>query len=186
MKIYTRTGDSGETGLFGGGRVGKDHPRVDACGAVDELNAFIGQALLAVAGHRARAQLERIQHDLFALGSHLATPPEAQRQAGPQLPSLPESRPEEMEGWIDEAEAQLVPLTGFILPSGSAGGCALHVCRTVCRRAERSTVALAREDPRAAFALRYLNRLSDLLFVLARLENHDAGIQDTQWRQEPR
>ena len=186
LKIYTRTGDSGETALLGGGRVPKDHPRVDACGAMDELNAFIGHAVGVVEAERAREHLSLVQHDLFSLGSHLASPPLGAGEKGPDLPRLPDSRPDEMEVWIDEVEAQLTPLRAFILPGGSVGARALHLCRTVCRRAERSAVRVAGEDPGASFAVRYLNRLSDLLFVLARVENHGAGTRDIPWQQEPR
>jgi len=185
LKIYTRTGDSGETALFGGGRVPKDHPRVDACGAIDELNAFIGHAIGVVEADHARMHLSVVQHDLFSLGSHLASPPVGEGEKGPDLPRLPDSRPDEMEAWIDEEEAKLTSLDAFILPGGSAGARALHLCRTVCRRAERSTVSVAREDSGASFAVTYLNRLSDLLFVLARVENHAAGVRDIHWQQEP-
>lgn len=182
MKIYTRTGDAGETSLFGHGRVPKDHPRVDACGAIDELNAVLGRALAAVESATSRSRLCSVQSDLFALGAHLATPRSSGERPRPELPDLPESRPEEMESWIDEAEGELVPLTAFILPGGSVGASELHLCRTVCRRAERSVVRVGSGDPAAAFSMRYLNRLADLLFVLARLENHRAGIEDVQWR----
>lgn len=184
MKIYTRTGDTGDTALFGGGRVPKDHPRVDACGAIDELNAFIGRAIGDVKSDRIRRYLTLVQHDLFALGSHMASPSPDGSAAGTTLPALPENRPREMEDWIDEAEATLAPLTEFILPGGTVGACTLHVCRTVCRRAERSTVGVARSDDSAAFSVRYLNRLSDLLFVLARSENQVAGLPDVPWSQE--
>ncbi len=184
MKIYTRTGDTGDTALFGGGRVPKDHPRVAACGAIDELNAFIGRAIGDVRTDRIRGYLTLIQHDLFTLGSHMASPPTDRGAAGTTLPPFPENRPREMESWIDEADTTLAPLTEFILPGGTAGACALHICRTVCRRAERSAVGVARSDSSAAFSVRYLNRLSDLLFVLARIENQVAGVPDAPWSQE--
>jgi cob(I)alamin adenosyltransferase len=154
MKIYTRTGDGGETGLFGGGRVAKDHPRVRAYGDVDELNATLGVALAALADGTIRDRLAPVQSDLFALGAHLATPP------------APEGRPE---------------LRAFVLPGGSTGAAALHHARTVCRRAERSVVALAAGEAVPEAAIVYLNRLSDLLFTLARLENHRTGRGDVPW-----
>jgi len=186
VKIYKRTGDSGETGLFGGGRVPKDHPRVHACGAIDELNAFIGDALPSVEADESRSHLGQIQHDLFCLGAHLATPRGALGEKRPQLPTLPESRSKEMEEWIDRAEATLEPLRYFILPGGTTGASALHLCRTVCRRAERCCTAVGTEDVSVLFAIRYLNRLSDLLFVLARAENRAGGHEDTKWLQEER
>jgi cob(I)alamin adenosyltransferase len=186
VKIYTRTGDSGETSLFGGGRVPKDHPRVEACGAIDELNAFIGDALPAVQADESRSHLGQVQHDLFCLGAHLATPPGARGEKGPQLPSLPDLRLEEMEAWIDRADATLEPLRAFILPGGTLGASALHICRTICRRAERCCTSVGAEDASALFAIRYLNRLSDLLFVLARAENRAGGHEDTKWLQEKR
>ncbi len=184
MKIYTRTGDSGETTLFGGGRVRKDHPRVEACGAIDELNAFVGEAIGSVESERAQTYLSVVQHDLFSLGSHLAYQPGGARERGPELPQLPSGRPDEMEGWIDQAEEELERLTAFILPAGSSGARALHICRTVCRRAERCVVRAMHEDPTASLTLRYLNRLSDLFFVLARVENQRAGVNDARWEQE--
>lgn len=185
MKIYTRTGDAGETALFGGGRVAKDHPRVEAYGAVDELNAFLGRALGSVRVVSSLDRLAAIQHDLFSLGAHLAAPPVREGRHRPQLPLLPESRITEMEGWMDEAEARLAPLRAFILPGGSPGSAELHVCRTVCRRAERAAVPLLREgDQDAGAVVRYLNRLSDLLFVLARLESAEAGGAEVEWKKE--
>ena len=186
MKIYTRTGDSGETSLFGGARVPKGHPRIEACGAVDELNAFVGHALGSVAIQETRSRLEVVQHDLFALGSHLATPEQTVARKTPELPVLPESRPSEMEAWIDEIEALLDPLTVFVLPGGSPGASELHLCRTVCRRAERAVAQVTPRDSGAAFAIKYLNRLSDFLFAAARSENRADGRGDTPWRQEPR
>jgi cob(I)alamin adenosyltransferase len=181
LKIYTRTGDSGETALFGGGRVPKDHPRVRAYGTVDELNSVLGRALAAVGVPASRERLARVQHDLFAVGSLLATPPAREGRTRPDLPPFPEGRIQEMEAWMDEAEETLPPLKAFILPGGSPGASELHVCRTVCRRAERAIVEVAGESPDAADAIRYLNRLSDLLFVLARLENRRAGVEDVRW-----
>lgn len=181
-RIYTRTGDEGETGLFGGGRVPKSDLRVRAYGEVDELNAAVGWALarLPEAEDEVRDRLTLVQADLFALGAHLATPPDARSRE--HLPSLPEGRPAEFEAWIDESEQELQPLRSFILPGGSDGGAVLHFARTVCRRAERAVVALARDADVDAAVLIYLNRLSDLLFNLARLVNHRAGEPETPWR----
>lgn len=182
-RVYTRTGDQGETGLFGGGRVPKSHPRVAAYGAVDELNAGIGVALSGLTGANGLAdRLVAIQRDLFAVGAHLATPPTARSRD--HLPPLPTERVAEMERWIDDAEAELEPLDAFILPGGSPTGAALHVARTVCRRAEREVVALAAEEEGSVDPdiVVYLNRLSDLLFEWARLVNHRAGVPETRWR----
>jgi cob(I)alamin adenosyltransferase len=179
-RIYTRTGDEGETGLFGGGRVAKSDVRVAAYGEVDELNAAIGWVVNQLPDDDPlRRTLRTAQADLFVLGSHLATPADARSRD--HLPALPRDRPAEMEGWIDEAEEQLEPLRSFILPGGSQGGAALHLARTVCRRAERGVVALARVDDVDPVILVYLNRLSDLLFVLARLVNHQAGEPELPW-----
>jgi cob(I)alamin adenosyltransferase len=183
QRIYTKTGDAGDTGLFGGGRVPKSHPRVEAYGGVDELNAVLGWALADVTAAGIREQLRLVQADLFVLGAHLATDvPDGRPQ--PRLPALPEGRVAEMEGWIDEAESELPELRSFILPGGSRGGAALHVARTVCRRAERRVVELAAGDDVSSLIPVYLNRLSDLLFVLARLENHRAGESEQAWQPE--
>lgn len=184
MKLYTRTGDEGETSLFGGGRVSKADVRVDAYGTVDELNAVIGWALTQVRDAEVRSRLERVQHDLFTLGADLSTPPPAEGRRRPETPALPLDRVEEMEAWIDAAERELPPLRAFILPGGTPGGAALHVTRTVCRRAERAVVALAARDAVSDGVFRYLNRLSDLLFVFARVENHRAGAGDVEWHKE--
>lgn len=181
MKIYTRTGDSGETGLFGGGRVPKDATRVEAYGAVDELNAVLGWMLTVVEEPELHERLSALQADLFALGAHLATPPTRPGRRRPQLPPLPSARAAEMERWIDDAEAELAPLTSFILPGGAPAAAALHLARTVCRRAERRVVALAASEEVDTSILVYLNRLSDLLFVFARLANRRAGVSDIPW-----
>lgn len=184
MKIYTRTGDRGETALFGGGRVPKHHVRVEAYGTVDELNAVVGWCVTQVADPRTRARLETLQHDLFALGAELATPVPREGMRRPRTPPVPAARVGEMEGWIDEADTELPALKAFVLPGGSPGAAALHVGRTVCRRAERAVVALSETEPVDEAILAYLNRLSDLLFTLARLENLRAGLGDVAWRQE--
>lgn len=182
-RVYTRTGDQGETGLFGGGRVAKSHPRVAAYGAVDELNATIGAAVAGLTeADGLQDRLTTIQRDLFAVGAHLATPPDARPRG--HLPPLPTERVAEIEDWIDDAEAELDPLDSFVLPGGSVAGAALHVARTVCRRAEREVVALAAEEEQSLDPgiIIYLNRLSDLLFEWARLANHRAGVPETRWR----
>jgi cob(I)alamin adenosyltransferase len=181
MKIYTRTGDAGETALFGGGRVRKDHARVTAFGEVDELNAVIGWALTELASGPTAERLARVQHDLFTLGSALATPPARPGRRRPETPALPGARVAEMEAWMDEMDAQLPPLERFILPGGTRSAAALHVARTVCRRAERAVVALAASDAVEPDVVTYLNRLSDLLFVCARHENARAGQADVPW-----
>lgn len=182
MKIYTRKGDRGRTALFGGGRVPKDDLRVEAYGTVDELNSVLGRALLSVEDEDVRERLARIQQDLFAVGAVLATPSNEDGRPPPRVPDLPADRVPEMEDWIDEASEELEPLKNFILPGGGPGGAELHVARTVCRRAERRVVALAAESEVEEDAIRYLNRLSDLLFVFARLENDRAGGGDVIWR----
>jgi cob(I)alamin adenosyltransferase len=181
QRIYTKTGDAGETGLFGGVRVRKSHPRVEAYGAVDELNAILGWARLALADEGTRQRLLDVQADLFALGAHLATDvPEG--RTPPKLPPLPDARIPDLEAWIDEAEEGLPELRSFVLPGGSAGAAALHMGRTVCRRAERRVTELAEHDNVAPGIVVYLNRLSDLLFVLARRENQVSGVEDLPWQ----
>ena len=179
MKIYTRTGDDGTTGLLGGGRVRKSDPRIDCYGTVDELNAAVGLAAVA-AGAGLAAQLRAVQNDLFVLGSHLASPPEGAQRPAP-LPPLDESIAARLESEIDAAEAALPPLRQFILPGGSELSARLHLARTVCRRAERLVVALAHQAPVPPAAVRYLNRLSDWLFVMARRANRAAGVEDIPW-----
>jgi cob(I)alamin adenosyltransferase len=181
MKIYTKTGDGGETTLFGGTRVSKHDLRVTAYGEVDELNAAIGVALAADPVDFERTLLEVIQRDLFAIGGQLATPhPEKVARALGKA-QIDERRIETMETAIDAADAVLPPLTAFILPGGSPKAAALHVARTVCRRAERSVVALHARDEVPPIIRTYLNRLSDLLFTLARLANQRVGVTDRTW-----
>jgi cob(I)alamin adenosyltransferase len=185
VKIYTRTGDAGETGLFGGLRVPKDAPRIDATGDVDELNAVLGLCVARLQDDGATALAERlriVQADLFTLGANLATPaPEDGGRPNDYIPALPAARIAEMEGWIDESEAEVPPLRNFILPGGSEAAARLHLARTVCRRAERRVITLARTATIAPEILIYLNRLSDLLFTLARTANHRAGTVDVPW-----
>ena len=182
VKIYTRRGDGGETGLFGGGRVTKDHDRVEACGSVDELSAALGAARVHASDGGTRERLGLLQRDLFAIGARLAAPPGRPGGRAPELPGLPGDRVRQMEEWIDAAASESPPLRRFILPGGSAGASGLHLARAVCRRAERRVVTLAgraRVDPEI---VRYLNRLSDYLFAAARLENQRSGTGDTEWK----
>lgn len=185
MKIYTRSGDEGETGLFGGGRVPKSHLRVSAYGAVDELNAALGVAAAFVVDSEIGANLARVQQDLFSVGASLATPGSEDGSAKPATPPLPLPRIPEMEGWIDAATEESPPLRNFILPGGGQGAATLHLARTICRRAERAVVQLGQEEGLDLGVVRYLNRLSDLLFAYARLENHRAGISDVLWHKDP-
>lgn len=180
MKIYTRRGDSGETDLFGGDRVHKDHLRVEAYGQVDELNAFVGAAIAASEQKDVIDFGRRIQSTLFDLGSFLATPSEAHRKKA-KIPEITDADIEAMESEIDRLEEELDPLTTFILPGGTAAAAAFHIARTVCRRAERTSVRLDAETPLGGLALKYLNRLSDLLFTMARAENKRAAVEDVPW-----
>ena len=180
MKIYTRRGDAGETDLFGGDRVRKEHARVEAYGQVDELNAIVGAAIAASDQKDLIDFGRRIQSTLFDLGSFLATPDAAHREKA-KIPEVTEADVEALEAEIDRLEADLEPLTTFILPGGTTAAAAFHVARTVCRRAERSAVRLDAQDPLGGLALRYLNRLSDLLFVVARTENKRAEVEDVPW-----
>ena len=178
MKIYTRTGDAGETSLFDGTRVSKSDARVDAYGEVDELHAWVGLARASRLDADLDEALVRIQRDLFALGAQLADPADkiADRVTKATLGDDDVVRLEQL---VDRLEAELPPLRRFILAGGSPAGAALHVARTVCRRAERRMVSL---EPRVdQVLLRYVNRLSDLLFVLARVVNHRAGVVETEW-----
>lgn len=176
MKIYTKTGDAGETGLFGGPRVSKAHARIEAFGTVDELNSHLGliRTLPAAAEHD--AMLRRIQCELFDLGAQLATPQAAKER-------ITSAHVECLEAAIDDCDGRLPPLQSFILPTGTPVAAAMHVARTVCRRAERRVVSLAAETGTAipANAIEYLNRLGDLLFVLARSANRRDGVPDDPW-----
>ncbi len=181
MKIYTRSGDEGETGLFGGGRVPKDHPRVAAYGDVDELNSAIGVVRATAPVTFFDPLLESVQRDLFAIGGHLATPDPERVTRALEKAALSEERVAEFERAIDVADQELPPLRAFVLPAGTPKAAALHLARTVCRRAERSVVRLAHEAEVHELFVVYLNRLSDLLFTLARLANHRAGTGDVTW-----
>ena len=179
MKIYTRTGDTGSTGLFGGPRVAKDDDRIEAYGTVDELNAAIGTARSAHLGNQVDSQLEIIQHALFSIGAELATPEPDDHSMG--IISNPHIG--QLEQWIDQHESGLSPLKEFILPAGDAGATHLHLARAICRRAERRVVTLARrhETSVSEDLIIYLNRLSDLLFVLTRVVNQTQGVADMPW-----
>ncbi len=182
MKIYTRGGDAGETSLFGGSRVSKHSGRVDTYGQVDELNASIGVARAELAHDDLREQLAEIQSSLFDLGGELATPDAAGREArGKTTPRVSGSDVEALERWIDAFDAELEPLTSFVLPGGTRAAAQLHVARTVCRRAERAVVGLRSDEPVDELPVRYLNRLSDYLFSAARVENHRAGVEEPRW-----
>ncbi len=179
MKIYTKTGDAGTTGLFGGPRVTKDDPRICAYGSVDELNAVLGVARASGLGEQLDSILGTVQHHLFSIGAELASPNPEEHQL-----KWEGSRDiQQMENWIDELELQLTPLRNFILPGGSLQSAHLHLARTVCRRTEREIVRLSRDsrvsDPSQIVI--FLNRLSDLLFVMARFANHQASVQDVPW-----
>jgi cob(I)alamin adenosyltransferase len=178
MKIYTKTGDDGTTGLFGGGRVKKTSVRVDAYGTVDELNATVGVARATGLDAVSDGVLAQVQSDLFTLGAELATMPGKEKKLTMHL--LDDADAARLEAAIDAAEEGLPPLAFFVLPGGSPQAAALHVARTVCRRAERAVLAIDEEPPRKALVV-YLNRLSDLLFVLARKANHVAGKPDVPW-----
>lgn len=176
MKIYTRTGDHGQTSLFGGARVAKSDARIESYGTVDELSSFIGVARASSIPSSVDDELHRVQHDLFEIGAHLASPGTS------RFPGVEAARIEALEHAIDAMERELAPLTTFILPAGAIGAAQLHVARTVCRRAERLVVALQDESPATISSIAYLNRLSDYLFVAARFANLKAGVPDVPWK----
>lgn len=180
MKIYTRTGDCGSTGLFGGPRVPKDDQRIEAYGTVDELNAAIGATRSAGVDETVDHQLAQIQHELFAIGAELAAPDPDRHH----LRTIGSAHIERLEQWIDGHELTLPALKNFILPAGTTAATGMHVARAVCRRAERRVVTLARRQDASVSEelVIYLNRLSDLLFVLARVVNRRAGVEDTVWQ----
>jgi cob(I)alamin adenosyltransferase len=181
MKIYTKTGDTGQTSLFGGGRVPKSHPRVEAYGTVDELNSVLGVVRGKLDAGDLSRLLGRIQNTLFDIGAHLATSRPDNPKTASYLPRIPSSRVEDLEGWIDRLDADLPPLRAFILPGGSDAAAWAHVARSVCRRAERRVVALAAAESVDPEIVCYLNRLGDLLFVIARWLNRHQGIPDIEW-----
>jgi cob(I)alamin adenosyltransferase len=175
LKIYTRTGDLGQTSLFGGARVAKNDARIEAYGTVDELSSHIGVVRTMPVPSDVDAILHQVQLDLFEVGAHLASPGTS------RFPGVDAARVEELERAIDAMERELAPLTTFILPGGSSSAAHLHVARTVCRRAERLVVALQDESPATVSTIVYLNRLSDYLFVAARFANRRAGVDDVPW-----
>lgn len=176
MKIYTRTGDHGQTSLFGGARVAKNDARIEAYGTIDELSSHLGVARAGGIPAEVDAVLEQVQSDLFAIGAHLASPGTS------RFPGVDPARISELESSIDIMERELAPLKNFILPGGTLAAAQLHVARTVCRRAERLVVALGDETPETLSTIAYVNRLSDYLFVAARFANGRAGVADVEWR----
>lgn len=177
MKIYTKRGDQGTTSLFGGTNIEKSHIRLHAYGTVDELNSVLGMSLSNAMSDRGRVIVTNIQTQLFILGADLATPETRKTKTN----RIGAAEIETLEGWIDELESELPSLTSFILPGGIQSGAFLHLARTVCRRAERHTVELKNSDTVSSECIIYLNRLSDLLFVLARFENMKAGAEEIKW-----
>jgi cob(I)alamin adenosyltransferase len=180
VKIYTKTGDGGDTGLFGGGRVPKDHHRVEAYGAVDEANSILGIVVALITDPVVGDAVVRVQGWLFELGALLATPTDASPTR--LVREMDPAHIEYLERWMDDAERELPELRNFILPGGCPAGASLHHARTVVRRAERRTVSLVRDGVVHASAVTFLNRLSDFLFVAARLVNHRTGEPETTWR----
>lgn len=181
-RIYTRTGDDGETGLFGGRRIPKDDHRLEAYGTIDELNSLIGLAAATV-DEDLRARLQIVQSDLFDIGGELATPDLDDRIRRGQVvgPRVTGDDVGQLERWIDALDEEIEPLTRFILPGGTVAAGHLHVARTVCRRAERRLLTMSRAAPVSPEIVRYLNRLSDLLFTVARVVNRRAEVDEPQW-----
>lgn len=183
MRLYTRSGDDGSTGLFGAGRVGKDHPRVEAYGTVDELNAALG-AVIAACARQPFDQLvakiaDELQSRLFDLGADLATPHGSKHES--KIVRIDSGDVRDVEKWIDEVEAGNRPISQFILPAGTELAVRLHVARTICRRAERDAIRLNRAEGIDREVISYLNRLSDLLFAMARRANKESGVDDKPW-----
>ncbi len=178
MKIYTRKGDSGETSLFGGQRVSKSAERIGAYGTVDELNSVVGLAASYDLSDKGSELLRKVQEMLFVLGADLATPPSSKTR----IERIGKKETEFLEQAIDEMEQGLEPLKNFVLPGGSQPGATLHVARTVCRRAERAAVSCTKEDEISDESIKFLNRLSDFLFVIARYENKQAGTREETWK----
>ncbi len=179
MKLYTRTGDDGTTGTFGGSRVAKDGPRIEATGTVDELNSALGLAAAVAAGTMANV-LKDLQSRLFDLGADLATPVDS--SMADKTVRITDEHVAAIEQAIDEATEGLAPLQVFILPGGTELAARLHLARTIARRAERRIVTLAEAAPVSAATVPFINRISDLLFALARRANHEAGVEDVAWR----
>lgn len=184
-KLYTRHGDKGETSLFGGERVPKDSLRVEAYGQIDQLSATIGLLVVSLPDDEVAGELRQVQNDLFDLGAELATPPDSRLQYKlPQLIGEPDWR--RLERLLDAYDAQVPPLRTFVLPGGHETAARAHLARTTCRTAERAVVRLAHEEEVRADVLTYLNRLSDFLFVCARLLNHRTGVDEVTWKPRPR
>ncbi len=182
MKVYTRGGDQGETSLFGGQRVPKSDLRVQAYGDVDELNSVLGLVRNELKDEDLTGFIDEIQPRLFDLGGELATPDvDALQRKGQSIPRIEAEYAQEVEVWIDQLDAELEPLRNFVLPGGAPAASLLHLARTVCRRAERQVVGIAAQEPVSDAVLQYLNRLSDLFFVMARVVNHRAGIVEPTW-----
>ncbi len=184
MKLYTRSGDDGTTGLFGGGRVSKDHPRIEAYGTVDELNACIG--LIASAcrvehpfERRLLAIFAQVQSRLFDIGADLATPEDSKGSA--KIVRIDDRFIQEIESWIDEIDDKNEPIRTFVMPGGTELAARMHLARTVCRRAERMMVRLGHVEPVTHGAIHWINRLSDMLFAMSRQANHVAGVADVPW-----
>lgn len=180
MKIYTKTGDQGETSLFGGKRVSKSSERIETYGTVDELNSFLGLTISEIKDEKLKSDLLKIQNQLFVVGTDLATP-ESGKSANLQVDRTPESYINETELLIDEYNSRNDELKNFILPGGTKSSALLHVCRTISRRAERRVVSLSQTEEVNKTIIVFFNRLSDLFFVLARYENKIAGIKDIDW-----
>lgn len=178
MKIYTKKGDSGETSLFGGAKVSKSSARIEAYGTVDELNSVVGLATSHSLSPKGTVWTKKVQEFLFVLGADLATPPSSKTR----INRIGEEEIKSLEHAIDEIEEELAPLKHFILPGGAQAGATLHVARTVCRRAERAAVACSQEENISGHTIKFLNRLSDFLFVLARYENKYAGTPEETWK----
>jgi cob(I)alamin adenosyltransferase len=175
VKIYTRTGDKGETSLYGGSRISKNDPRIEAYGTIDELNSLLGLSRSGSLPKPIDAELDRVQSDLFDIGAYLAAP------GSDRFHGVEENRIADLERAIDAMESELQPLKTFIVPGGSESAARLHVARTVCRRAERRVIALEDSSSEMQKTIAYLNRLSDFLFVAARRVNQIAGVADTPW-----
>jgi len=180
MKIYTKTGDKGETSLFGGERVGKNNVRIKAYGSLDELNSFIGLTLAKVKNKKIKEVLFNLQNKLFIVGSDLATP-STEKNKKLNIQRTPPEYINEVEKWIDDFSSDLDELKNFILPGGSEGAAFLHVCRTIARRAEREIVELKRNEQITENVIIFINRISDLFFVLSRFENKHSNIPDVKW-----
>ena len=189
MKIYTKTGDKGETSLYGGTRVSKAAARVESYGTLDELNAFIGLAKAEISDEKVSSQLQKIQFDLFTVGSEAATPTDKMLLANGKNRldvMISDKEITELELWMDDFDAELEPLKFFILPSGGKAAATVHVCRTVCRRAERAMVHLNETEEVRPELIKYLNRLSDYLFILARYISKISGEKEEYWNPSER